>query len=870
MFEQRAKIPIEQRNYSTYYLVLSGLLFLGTMWAVVDEVATRRPWKDYQKEYRTMADTLVKQQIEYAASEIDSFSLDEARKQLNDAQDSLRSDRYLATMKEFEDATEALIDETREYQFAKSRGDEAYYFWKKSIQEGKENLGLKARLDKEEALMAEHQEKMNLHQATKDSLQVILNEYRANVRTAQNAVANILKTVEKWETKQARLASAPIQIRQVMMLDYDRNPFNDPKARVDRCQSCHLGWNEELMEEVPQPFRKHPLPELLASHNPEVYGCTPCHRGQGAALTAGMAHGEDDHYWENPLLKGKDVWASCNECHDNESILRHAPTFTNAKRLMIESGCHGCHEIKGYTDVPKIGPQLTGLSYKTSPTWVYEWVKNPKAYNPHTRMPDFKFSETEAEAVTAYLMDVSQRYQFAFASPRGAYSGGNIQRGKETFETVGCQSCHVVGEMTAVREARGTSYDIAPELTRVGSKVSPDWMYDWIRNPKHFNPTTKMPSLRLTDAEARDVVAYLMTLKDEREISPETLDLTSSTTIRKGESLIREYGCNGCHLIPGFEKEGRVSVSLSNFGRKKVDEIDFGDTKVKHTWHDWVYNKLKNARAFATDRIVQKMPIFSFSDEEVITLRMYLLSLTKDEPDKKYVRAFDKKQQNIESGRRLAMLYNCQQCHMLEDHGSYLAATIEETAFHPPIITGEGAKVQEQWLHDFLKSPSPVGQNSVRPWVPTRMPTFQLSEDEINKLQKYFLGLSNQEFELRDYRAFPLDPQRLRIGKEIFTDFQCLNCHPSGPFRRGSGEVSTSDLAPNLALSRDRLKPEWIVEWLADPGKIQPGTRMPTFFPDGESPLPDVLEGDARKQMEAIRDYVLTLARPVRTTVVSK
>jgi hypothetical protein len=45
---------------------------------------------------------------------------------------------------------------------------------------------------------------------------------------------------------------------------------------------------------------------------------------------------------------------------------------------------------------------------------------------------------------------------------------------------------------------------------------------------------------------------------------------------------------------------------------------------------------------------------------------------------------------------------------------------------------------------------------------------------------------------------------------------------------------------------------------------------MPTFFPDGQSPLPDVLNGDAKKQMEAIRDYVISIGQPARTTVANK
>ncbi len=529
MLEKRAQIPIEQRNYSAYYVVFSGLLFLGTMWAVVDEVATRRPWKDEQREYVELARQKVQERIDQAVADLDSSALAEAAASVQAAKDSLSAPTYKSVMGVYEETLEELINETREYQFAKSRGDEAYYFYKKSVREEKENLKLKATLEEEEKEMAKHQEAIKVLEAKRDSLYAIVMTYRTNLRTAQNAYNDMLKKVEQWQAKLKRVDSAPIEINQVMLLDYDRNPFNDPKARIDRCQTCHLGWNEEVMEDAPHPFKKHPLPELLSIHNPEVYGCTPCHRGQGAALTAGMAHGEGDHYWENPLLKGKDVWAACNECHENQSALNSAPEFTRAKRLMIESGCHGCHEIKGYTDLPKIGPELGRIGYKTDAEWVYRWLKSPKDFNPHTRMPNFKLTDEQAEAATAYLMDVSSKSEFPYA--KNTYVGGDAKRGKETVETVGCLACHAIGDNTKVRAARGTSYDIAPELTRVGSKVSSDWAYDWVRNPRHYNPTTKMPSLRLTEGEAKDVVAFLMTLKDERSFEKKIKELLSMQKI---------------------------------------------------------------------------------------------------------------------------------------------------------------------------------------------------------------------------------------------------------------------------------------------------------------------------------------------------
>jgi len=171
-----------------------------------------------------------------------------------------------------------------------------------------------------------------------------------------------------------------------------------------------------------------------------------------------------------------------------------------------------------------------------------------------------------------------------------------------------------------------------------------------------------------------------------------------------------------------LEKEGRLSVALSNFGRKKVEEMDFGDAKVTHTWNEWIRNKLKDSRAFATDRIEQKMPVFSFSDGEIESLRMFLLAQTKDEPDMRYIQTFDRKQKHIEQGRRITYRYNCQQCHELEGKGAYIAATLQDAAFLPPPITGEGRKVQEPWLHGFLTEPTKIWQpNSLRPWHKVRM-----------------------------------------------------------------------------------------------------------------------------------------------------
>ena len=64
--------------------------------------------------------------------------------------------------------------------------------------------------------------------------------------------------------------------------------------------------------------------------------------------------------------------------------------------------------------------------------------------------------------------------------------------------------------------------------------------------------------------------------------------------------------------------------------------------------------------------------------------------------------------------------------------------------------------------------------------------------------------------------------------------------------------------APDFNLARQRLNPDWILKWLKDPQKVQPGTKMPSFYPGGPD---NILGGKEDLQIEAMRDYLMTLGR---------
>ena len=105
-----------------------------------------------------------------------------------------------------------------------------------------------------------------------------------------------------------------------------------------------------------------------------------------------------------------------------------------------------------------------------------------------------------------------------------------------------------------------------------------------------------MPSLRLSDDEAAAITAYLMTLGGKPEPTAGIQEkLADANNIQRGETLVRRWGCPGCHDIKGMEKESRVGVELTTFGSKTVDELFLAIKRIqKQTWDDWTFNKLKN------------------------------------------------------------------------------------------------------------------------------------------------------------------------------------------------------------------------------------------------------------------------------------
>jgi putative membrane protein len=96
-----------------------------------------------------------------------------------------------------------------------------------------------------------------------------------------------------------------------------------------------------------------------------------------------------------------------------------------------------------------------------------------------------------------------------------AATGGDPRHGRELIQRYGCGACHTIPGVSA---ARGM---VGPPLAQVAMRSyvagvlpnTPDAMTRWIKDPPGIDPLTAMPNLGLGDSDARDVTAYLYTLR---------------------------------------------------------------------------------------------------------------------------------------------------------------------------------------------------------------------------------------------------------------------------------------------------------------------------------------------------------------------
>jgi cytochrome c2 len=949
-----------------FALTSIGLLIVFSLmvWADYD-----REWKKYQKKFTGLEVSLTEKQIQEALGKVDAARRAELESKL--AQGKQEMEAHRSEIKKAEGDVARLEGEwyrvDQDYRFTKAEIDVARYDYEEAAHHGATSADKKkAKLDGLEKKWQDLRLKLEDVERRRD-------EAKARVAALEKTKLDAEKTQKELYAEKTRLeeklksiqpgfvsfvrnlpildlANPSLKINQIMPANLTDDVIFTGTPKVDRCTTCHVGIDKKGYENAPQPFTTHPDMEtyLRGAHPIERIGCTACHQGRGRATgfqaaahvpstkeqekAWGKYTGSETyhgfHFWDQPMTARGHTQSQCLKCHQGVVEVPKAEGLNTGVFLVEKYGCFGCHKIKGWESLRKVGPDLTKVASKTNEEWIYRWIKEPRGFRP-TRMPqiwDIRIDETEeqkarnnveANAVVAYIVEKSGKD--AYPAP----PAGDLEAGRKTFETVGCLACHRIGN-----DRRGIDTSLpdgtvrkgmdaaafrthGPNLDGTGTKVGAGWLYAWVRNPKGYWHETRMPNLRLTEKEAADVTAYLMSLKhDDFMARPRpALDTKLRDTIVReylvaqlptkradeklgamddhaktqflGEKTIGRYGCFGCHTIAGFEKTSPIGVELTEEGSKLVERLDFGfeEENIPHTLPAWVHLKVREPRIFDRGKSKKpeellRMPKFWVSDEEADGIVTAVLSLTKEQVAPLAQKQLSADEKYVEKGRRLVRNLNCQGCHQIGEKGGTIKAVVashleaagvdsasipsQAMGLSPPLLynaaakIGEGSRVQTPWLHSFLSDPA----HKIRPWLDLRMPTFEFTEDELNTLTRFFAAMDGVAYPYDPKPA--LDPAMVATGHDLFTKWQCIKCHVV------AGKLPNQDpsnMAPDLANVPTRLRADWLSLWLADPGHIQPGTKMPANFPvkPEENAFPEILGGDQKAQIEAVRSYLLTL-----------
>jgi cytochrome c len=94
-------------------------------------------------------------------------------------------------------------------------------------------------------------------------------------------------------------------------------------------------------------------------------------------------------------------------------------------------------------------------------------------------------------------------------------TGGDIERGRSAIGKYGCAACHTIPGI------RGANATVGPPLDRIAVRTylgghltnSPGNLILWIQRPQEVDPKNAMPNMGVSDQDAKDIAAYLYTLR---------------------------------------------------------------------------------------------------------------------------------------------------------------------------------------------------------------------------------------------------------------------------------------------------------------------------------------------------------------------
>ena len=297
----------EGKSYSALFVLMVAVLLVSAVWAIWDDNISRRPWKQYQVEWDRLAyDKYMKD----AADEQKRLNADpDYQKVLEGPGRGAEASSIRARpRRKLEDLRAQLVDlnniaddKDQLVRFTKSYLTERWYDYNHAIQYKEDPAPYKSEIDKLErgtraVKISSPTRPRQDPQAVKDQIEALnskvddLTDKMKKLTTKRDDFFDKADTLHDPGQVLGRVLfrypKIP-KIQQTAIDDFDRNAFDEAIARVDRCQSCHMGADKKGFENAPEPFRTPSnFDQIILKHPPDKLGCTPCHDGQGPAVNS--------------------------------------------------------------------------------------------------------------------------------------------------------------------------------------------------------------------------------------------------------------------------------------------------------------------------------------------------------------------------------------------------------------------------------------------------------------------------------------------------------------------------------------------------------------------------------------------------------
>lgn len=559
------------------------------------------------------------------------------------------------------------------------------------------------------------------------------------------------------------------------------------------------------------------------------------------------------------------------------------------------SGCAACHGSRRDGASPLTDQRPLGdLAKKWSPAELDAFLKDPTAVRPAGRMPALPLSDDERRHVVAALVgplpDAIGRYDAVVAfegqvwrklvdrlpdtTMLGPPATSGPVTGLDVFALAGAREEIVVklsGYFHAPRAGRygfHLASDDGSRLT-IGDATVVD--HDGIHGHSEAQGTVELAAgvhpIRVAFFEAHGqeslaidvippggprtpVTAYVTPKADDKPaVTAEDVAVfptgftVDPALVAEGRAMFSSVGCANCHRLG--DAEGGVSPVAAAAPTKPLADLtalDAGCLAARPPASAVTYELDASQRASLTAAILwlrSPAAIDAPAHEQAIT--------------------------------RSLTVSNCYACHDRDGKGGVLPAVarqdddgepvlvdaardalfaatqaeLGDEGRRPPTLTAVGGKLRPEFLREVLRD----GGRDRMATMPTRMPKWAVTIAEP-------LAESLAADPAVDCAVPPLtrhdEPDIMDQGRHLVGSkaLGCIKCHSF------AGDKGQSLGLIDMTRMPARLRHEWFLAYVANPQAFRPGTRMPAAWPDGKTFYPDILDGTAAGQIEAVWRYV--------------